>query len=589
MSSSSVLSKAKIPVAAAKRNKFFLPQVHVTTGSFMRFFPACVRNVVKSTDLKVEHSVFIRTVPLDKPFYGNVNIHDRAFFVPYRVVWEPFEDFRNNVPHNQSSGTTINTLVPDFSLETFWRAIFVDGLNDFCVVKDSNDYDFKYGNDYFKLTSNGRAALSLMEALGYKFFMADSIGKTFKYNVLNLLSVAKIYLDWYFPSAYAHYGLPAFMDGILQRQFYYSLTSEEIYRILKLILYVSYDSDFYTSLFDNPVGPNSGAGSLGVNFNITDSTVVNITKSLVTLDSNGTPVVRNANSNTVPNFSQYVDKSLQALTSYVARHRMAGSRSLDRALASYGVMLSAEKLKRCYYLGSNEYPLHVADVMSTAETQEASLGAYAGKAVASSTHTFDSYSDEDGLFVIINSVVPQPIYYQGVDQNTLCRSVLDFHNGEFDNLGPVMVTGLNVCASVSDSPGYDASFNDVVSSQLFGYAPRYYWLKIPYNRVSGDFMFKSVNTDLKSWLMVRAITPPPLADVANFKHNLDFVLGANDAEQYKNVFLQSTDDSTDVFRISFRDLITMRAPMKPLYDTFEFDEDDKSKMVTTEPNGVKMN
>lgn len=599
----SSISKAKIPVAAPKLSKFSLPSIHITTAGFMRFFPAYYRNVVKRTKLTVNHDTFVRTAPLDKPFYGGVKIHNRAFFVPYRVIWEPWEDFRNDVPHNQPDGTGILESVPSFISPDLIKAFQHEGIyGSFLTMEgaSSSTYDIYIGTTPYVFTSLGRIAVSLLESLGYKFIDFPDV---VSFSALNLLAAAKVYMDWYWPSAYAHYGLSAWFDGITQRQISYYLTPEEIYNLLALMLFVAYSSDFFTSLFDSPVGVNSSVGQTDITIpdypmlwrqgtvSLNDTDIVqNYQESSSPYHGNGnTPFLNMLNSSP----SQFAFSSLKALTSYVSRHRLAGSRALDRALAQFGVLLSAEKLKRCYYLGSDEFDLHVADVMSTAETSEASLGSYGGKAIASSSHKFECDTDEDGVFLIINSFVPDVFYYQGIDRNVLNRFLLDFPTPEFDGLGPAAVANAEVFLDRNGSYAETSSFNAQAFSRVFGFAPRYYEAKIPYNKVTGLFSLNSQNQDLKSWFIGRNLRPNP-NDMNSFVHNLDFVL-ANDADQYNNVFLlpvgtdPNINDAPDAFYIVHRDNVVMSAPLKPLYDTYEFDGEPHSKVITTEPNGVKFN
>lgn len=597
----SSITKAKIPVAAPKLSKFDLPSMHITTQGFMRFHPCYYRNVVKNTKLKDHHDTFVRTAPLDKPFYGRVQMNNRAFFVPYRTIWEPWEDFRNDVPHTTNNGTELIQRVPRFKASDLLHAFtgFVSYGAFSSEVQNPNserDYDFSFNDNTYLLTERGRVAYSLVESLGYKFF--DSKFANPDFSALNLLAAAKIYMDWYYPSAYAHYGLSAWFNGLTQRQHSYTLNGEEIYNLLNLMLFVAYSSDFFTSLFDSPVGVNS---------DVTQSTIVipdyasmwHIGSSL----ENGVNDAANVNSNngassSTPGIeglgsslgvSQFAFSSLKALTSYIARHRLSGSRALDRALSEFGVLLSAEKLKRCYYLGSDTFDLHVADVMSTAETDEASLGSYGGKAIASSSFDVDCDSDEDGVFMIINSIVPEVFYYQGVDKNVLNTFMLDFPTPEFDGLGPSPVVRAELLTSTLQTIDGGQKFMTDSFDRIFGFAPRYYEAKIPYNKVTGLFSINSTNQDLKSWFIGRTLSPDP-NDMGSFVHNLDFVLGY-DARIYNNVFLlpTGTDVANDAFYIVHRDNVSMMAPLKPLYDTYEFDGEQRNKVITTEPNGVKFN
>ena len=99
------ITHAKIPVAASRVNKFNLPSQHLTTGNFMQFNVAYSRQIIPHSHGTLKHKTFMRANPLDKPCLGSAVVHNRAFFVPYRVIWEPFSDFITDTPHNRPDGT----------------------------------------------------------------------------------------------------------------------------------------------------------------------------------------------------------------------------------------------------------------------------------------------------------------------------------------------------------------------------------------------------------------------------------------------------------------------------------------------------
>lgn len=589
----SVVSKARVPVAAPKKSKFSVPSVHITTQGFMKFFPSYVRPIIKDTHLKCHHDTFVRTSPLDKPFYGDVKMHNRAFFVPYRVCWEPFEDFRNDVPHNQPDGTSIIPRVPGFTAASLLQALTSRNAEDWFgyVVPVGQNCDILASTGQpFVFNTRGRAAVSFIESLGYKVFNTKTL---FRYSALNLLAAAKVYLDWYYPNQYAHYGVYASIDGIMQRQVTYDLTPEEIRLILDAVLFVCYDSDFFTSLWDNPTAPSDNVGS--DDFVIHDVTGRGLDGTImVDQIANGTPELV-SRTGEFTGVTQYNIESLRALTSYVKRHQLSGSLSLNRALSQYGVMLDAEKLRRCYYLGSDDFELHVGDVTSTAETEGASLGSYAGKAIASSAKDFEMHSDEDGVFLVISTIIPRPLYWQGIDKNVINQYKLDFHNPEFDALSVDVVRQAEVFVQRGTNQS-EIDDNDYLLSGFFGFASRYYSHKIGYDRVTGDFTFSTVNSDLLGWFLSREIHLP--TSLSNFKHNFDFVRGL-DAGQYNNVFLLpqgdewpdavGTDIAPDPFFVVHRDNVQLLSPMRHLYDDVVFDDEKSSKSVIQDPNGVKLN
>jgi len=414
-------------------------------------------------------------------------------------------------------------------------------------------------------------------------------------------------MDWYYPSAYAHYGIFASIDGIMQRQVTYSLTSAELDLCLDLLRYVSYDNDFFASCWDNPTGPNANTGS--TNFVLSDPTPTtsgffpgnggNYYQPIVQ-QSNGTPIVSGFTDSSMAlrhdlvGYSQWLDSSLKALTQYVKRHQLAGARALDRYLLQYGVSLDADKLKRCVYLGEDSFPFEIGDVMSTADTSTsggagASLGAYAGKGIAYSaggSFDFDS-AGEYGYLFVFETIIPDVAYVQGWDRNTMCKYKLDFLNGEFDALGPDAVCQAEVLLSKGgDVNGYNPGIGD----RIFGYAPRYYYLKIGQDRMTGDFACDSVNADLAGWSTIRQFDPNNYASGTGWlKHDFSFVQGG-DALQYDRMFLAYPDvDAPDPFKIVHHSFLDMYAPMKPLYDDCLFDDLEDHQKVTSDPNGVKMN
>ena len=58
-------------------------------------------------------------------------------------------------------------------------------------------------------------------------------------------------------------------------------------------------------------------------------------------------------------------------------------------------------------------------------------------------------------------------------------------------------------------------------------------------------------------------------------------------ELFKRLFYDVDADAPDNFTVIHNFEIAAYAPMKPLYDTYEFE--DKGKKVTLDVNGVKMN
>ena len=129
-------------------------------------------------------------------------------------------------------------------------------------VTNTDSYDIVWtdGTDtyYERLTREGRQCLKILESLGYKIVF-DSRNEDV-YSALPILAYAKIYMDWYFPSAYANSASYAAIQALLNRDADMTpeVTMLDIQNIFGWATYVNFDSDYLVSAWDNPVAPNSG-------------------------------------------------------------------------------------------------------------------------------------------------------------------------------------------------------------------------------------------------------------------------------------------------------------------------------------------
>lgn len=131
--------------------------------------------------------------------------------------------------------------------------------------------------------------------------------------------------------------------------------------------------------------------------------------------------------------------------------------------------------------------------------------------------------------------------------------------------------------------------------QIFGFAPRYADYKVSHDQLTGNFRLLSLNggtpwlNAADSWHLMR--TFEGIVDFQgnyeNVVHNPDFISGKSDFSQYKRVFYDDEATAPDNFTVIHNFEIASYVPMKPLYDTYDFE--DKGKKVTLEVNGVKHN
>lgn len=607
----SFLDKVKVKTAVEDRNKFDYGCDHISTADWMQFNVAFNKELVPRERIDVNMETFTRMLPLVRPTFGRANINNRAFFVPYRVIFPGWNDFITDSPHvpfggASSSTTNLLSAVPTFTNGQLLNALVTStNFGQQSSSYDSGDYYIAQSDSsvdkatsvvaaqWLKLRTPGRQVMKILHSLGYNVIPDKSCALVF--NALPLLAIAKIYIDWYWPSAYDNTVEYNTVKSITKRDAITDtvLTDNELYTLLNFIKYVNYDSDYFVSAWDNPSAPNSGMYS-----QISIPSIDNAGSSTayflkVETSATNSPVAKGSasikrdsvTSSLSGNITQYVIDSLKKLTDYMKRHQLVGSKALDRYLSRFGVTLSAEKVNRSVMLGHQIVPLQIGDVMSQSATADAGLGDYAGKGLGYGTGHFEYETEEYGQFVIISTIIPSIGYYQGIDRNVTHISKLDFWTPEFDSLGTQAISKSELYISTDGTRGTGQAG---MESGVFGYIPRYAEYKVGHDRLTGDYRYDSINTGEDAWYLMRnidSIDEVGSGTQAAIVHNASFVQGT-DRDQYDRIFQNGTS-SVDLFRMIYHFEIAGWSPMKPLFESYEFDTNGNE--VTQDVNGVKAN
>lgn len=603
-------NKTSISVASNKRSNFSLDSVHVTTGNFMEFSVAKCMELVPNQSVKISHSIFSRLEPLSVPTFGRANIHSRAYFVPFRTLWPAWNDFITDTPHAFDSGNSIPTSAP-YILNSVLIGALMDPEYSSTNGATSVNCDFSYTltsqaggvvTRYYRFTPKGRVVYKILRSLGYAPEFIPTTNDR-RHSALPLLAVAKVYCDWYFPSEYTQNSIYEYINNI----FTYNgvdnpFNQQKLFDIFDLITTVCYSPDIFTSAWDKPSGPNYGASSsvylkdINNGAFVSGQTTVQYDPTVLNGMESNAPVLRGGlegNLGSVSSLSQFALTALRSLSDYMKRHQIVGSRALDRYLARFGVKLSSEKLNRSIFIANHEQPIDFGDVTSFSDTDGASLGSYAGKGLSyGNNFQFDYSTDEYGMLIIVSSIVPITSYFEGAHRYTKHLSRLDFYTPEFDALG-VQAIGVDELYVPADSrrmwsnntptttiPNYD--------DYVFGFIPRYAEYKIGYDVLSGDYSLNSRNAGKDSWTLFRSLDGYSSTGLKGIVHDVNFVRGL-DSNQFNRIFQLTDEDSGDKFNIIHSFNIQTSFPGKKLWDTYEFENEDKSQHVTVDVGGSKSN
>ena len=617
--------KSSLP---SRKQHFKLDCSHLTTMTFMRTQPVYYRRLIPGQSIKVDVNSFARLADMPCPTFGSGKLRMLGFFVPYRTCWSPFNDFigQTITPRREaaSSSQTIPSVCAYLSNDALVQFIT---SSDFCEVVTSGAFDAKLGgiaidterpaHAKLKFNNEGRYILKVLMGLGIVPDFTLSTG--LKFNALDVLAFIRIHVDWLYSNQYVNDNVyiqaMAMLDDVAENK------TQEILQVLEQVIFtmVPYSSNYFTDCFANPLGYNNSQSMPNVSITSSDvkennngviPTVVSINPDSTYSTAQPHTVALNTNSLTVSAtsraFSQLTSLSSQmidnlyAMTAYVRRMTVAGSRSYERLYSMFGIKPDAAVFNRSYYLGDYSVPLQISDVMSTASTDGASLGSYAGKGFIVDTNkqygtfSFDNDTTDFGVFMLIAYIEPDVIYPYGIDGMQLDLSPLSFYSGDFDGLGTEPIVAAELYQPITDvehvgESGYvDISNYSDMFKQVFGFNPRYARYKTKRDWLTGDFRFGSSNAaglTSSQWHFARQI------DGSDFTATNDFVVDKSflmpvDSNQFNRIFYNV--DNSDHFVTNFLFRVNTYANMKPLYSFDEFEHfEDEHKDVTVDVKGIQ--
>lgn len=178
----------------------------------------------------------------------------------------------------------------------------------------------------------------------------------------------------------------------------------------------------------------------------------------------------------------------------------SGARYTEFLGTIYNVNPRDDRLQRPEYVGGSRTPVVISEVLQTSSTDTTSpQGTQAGHGMSVDRQYISSYfAQEFGVMVGIMSIMPRPMYQQGIDREWLGETRYDEFIPEFVSLGEQAVLNAEIYASA------DEQYNKGV----FGFQPRYNELRVSHNQAVGH-MRSGVQDSLAFWHLGRYFAQPP--------------------------------------------------------------------------------
>lgn len=445
-----------------KRNKFSLSNYKLFSANMGTLVPVGMYEALPGDTIQQATSVLVRCAPLVTPPMHPVHVRIHHWFVPYRLIWNDWENFITGGP---------------------------DGLN---------------ASVFPTITHGGGTGLAVGS-------LGDYLGLTPGVN--NLVGSALPF------RAYALIWNEFYRDQDLETALTIDLTDGADTTTNVALQRVAWEKDYFTSSrpweqkgpsitiplgTDAPIyGKNMpfSAAASGNNFpQVRDA--IGSSANLRTLVADSTLVYGNSSASGTGELRTDLTQA-SAVTVNVLREALALQR-FEEARARYGsryteylrylgVRSSDARLQRPEYLGGGKQTIQFSEVLQTAEGTNP-VGTLRGHGIsAMRSNRYRRFFEEHGVVISLMSVRPKTMYVQGIPRHWSRTSKEDFWQRELETIGQQAVLNKEVYAAHATPNG------------TFGYQDRYDEYRRAESTIAGEFR----SSVLDDWHFARIFASDP--------------------------------------------------------------------------------
>lgn len=447
-----------------KRSKFSLSNYKLFSCDMGELVPCGITEVLPGDTMQQATAALIRMSPMLAPVMHPVNVRIHHWYVPYRLLWDEWEDFITGGP---------------------------DGLN---------------ASEFPTITFADIEQGSLADYLGIP------TGSGVEVSALPFRAYAHIFNEWY-------------RDQDLQDELPWTKDSGDDTETSADLMNVSWEKDYFTSArpweqkgpgVTIPIGDTAPVLGIGIPTGTAaslrnetvfqaDGSTVDYTNAIPTTVSSNNDAPHIETSGQPDPYPQvYADLSAAtginvnelrealALQRFEEARARYGSRYTEY-LRYLGVRSSDARLQRPEYLGGGRQTLQFSEVMQTAEGESpvATLRGHGIGAVQSARYR--RFFEEHGVVISLMSVRPKAIYSNGLQRFWSKRTKEDFWQRELQHIGQQTVWNNEVYAAASDAKG------------TFGFQDRYDEYRRTESTIAGEFRDSTLNF----WHLARQFDSEP--------------------------------------------------------------------------------
>ena len=514
-----------------KRSKFSLSHYKLATMDMGKLYPVACLDILPGDSVQQATSALIRMQPMLAPVMHPIEVKIHHWFVPYRLLWEDFEDFITGGPRG-TSVPTFPTLTSNFTkgslgdyfgligeqevsalpfraYDMIWNEFYRDqDLQTEIEINmdggsDTNSYNLRrvsWAKDYFTTARPWTQK-------GTDIQVPVDISGKFNIQGLGLEPHTAEYRDgeWRFPGRDISIQFNQIGDGsdLYFRRGFKQPAVGVIPGVNKeLVVGVGHSSQNFSA------GQDDGY----LNVKVPDGGV-DLSRIPGTGGGRGISI-------------QDLRLSL-ALQRYEEARAKYGSRYIEY-LRYLGIRSSDARLQLPEYLGGGKQLIQISEVLNTAGDNGA-LGQMAGHGLgAMRSNRYRRFFEEHGCIISLMYIMPKAMYVEGTNRMWLKRTKEDFFQKELQHIGMQEVYTRELKGTAENG-------------KIFGYQDRYDEYRRHPSSVCGDF-----RDTLDFWHLGRTFANDPVLNEAFITNEPSKRIFA---EQTQNEFLLMINHSIQARRL----------------------------------------